>query len=143
MKLSLKKNHINRLRLIGLNQTHQNLELVGSSIAKLYDLILTLNYLQLTEKRVYFQINQQLEFVGPFVSVLGNISSESEYLVTDLVEMDHLQLVLSEKDALSLSRDSFYQQLFSTLRTLEEKISFKFAYLSIELAKIELHLFVK
>ncbi len=143
MKLSLKKNHINRLRLIGLNQTHQNLELVGSSIAKLYDLILTLNYLQLTEKRVYFQINQQLEFVGPFVSVLGNISSESEYLVTDLVEMDHLQLVLSEKDALSLSRDSFYQQLFSTLRTLEEKISFNFTYLSIELAKIELHLFVK
>ncbi len=143
MKLSLKKNHVNRLRLVGLKQTHQNLDQVGSSVAKLYDLILTLNFLQLTEKRVYFQINNQSEFTGPFVSVLGNVNSDADYLVTDLVEMDHFHLVLSENDALSLSRDSFYQQLFSTLRTLEEKISFNFTYLSIELAKIELHLFVK
>lgn len=143
MKLSLKKNHVNRLRLMGLNQVHQELHQLGGLSAKLYDAIVSYNHLQLTDKRIYFQIINRQEFKGPFVSILGNVASEDEYIVTDIVEMDHFHLVYNEKDAMSLSKDSFYQQLFSILSSIEDRISFDFAYLSIELAKIELHLFVK
>lgn len=143
MKLSLNKSHVNRWRLIGLNQKHQNLAFLGSDLALLYDHILTLNHLQLIDKKVYFQIIKQNEFIGPFVSVLGNVSSEDQFTVCDLVEMDHYQSVIGEKDALLLNKDSFYQHLFTLLKSIEGKISFNFAYLSIELAKIELHLFVK
>lgn len=143
MKLSLTKSYVNRRRLLGLNQAQSRLDQSGSSVASLYDQILSLNHLQLTDKKIYFQINQQDEFVGPFVSILGNASSNEGFTVFDLIEMDYYHSVLADKDALLLGKDSFYQQLFTLLKSIEGKISFKFAYLSIELAKIELHLFVK
>jgi len=143
MKLSLTKSYVNRRRLLGLNQAQSRLDQSGSSVASLYDQILSLNHLQLTDKKIYFQINQQDEFVGPFVSILGNASSNEGFTVFDLIEMDYYHSVLADKDALLLGKDSFYQQLFLLLKSIEGKISFKFAYLSIELAKIELHLFVK
>lgn len=143
MKFSLRKSYIERIRFIGLNLEHTDIDKIGAQTSKLYSIIQLLNHLQLVEKKLYFQITDQGTYLGPYVPVVGNIKSSDEFKVYDLIEVECYTSVIIDNDALELGKKSFNHQLETLIKSIRDKISFNFAYISIELNKIELHLFVK
>jgi len=143
MKLSLRKSYIERIRFIGLNLEHSDIDRMGAQASQLYSIIQSLNHLQLVEQKLYFQFTDQGTYLGPFVPVVGNIKSSDDFKVYDLIEVGCYTSVIVDNDALEIGKKTFNHQLETLIKSIRDKISFNFAYISIELNKIELHLFVK
>lgn len=134
MKLSLKKELIEGQRFFGKDQIYSSpsLEHVPNLLLKIQEI----NSLAIVKDQYYFQIkneNNQVQYWGPLVQVIGHPGHfSSDFLMIEYRQGHHYHSTLDKIDHIS-----------EFLEALKNKLGHFEAYISLEIDKIELHIFKK